>query len=145
MHPRHGIFSTASTIEEFNFTAAEMRQQLLTVRSPSRDERGKVNKAHEVSTLQHFDAVLVSLAAFREANLVERVALRKDPFTMPSERLKVAVVRYLGRYFKELLQQNIEIKGSLGSPRNEQQELARRYRDEQINILQEILQDLGAE
>lgn len=79
------------------------------------------------------------MVSFRVANLLERVALRKDPSKLPTERLKKATVEYLVRHIQKMLQTMAEQKSLLGAPRNERQRRAYAYRLEQEDILREVL------
>ncbi|KAJ9191318.1 hypothetical protein DTO164E3_6136 [Paecilomyces variotii] len=139
LHPSHSIFSLESTVDECYSSAEFIYVALVSVRSPSRDPRGPLQPSHEVPALSHFHPNLVSMVSFRVANLLERVALRKDPSKLPTERLKKATVEYLVRHIQKILQTMVEQSSLLGAPRNERQRRAYAYRLEQEDILREVL------
>lgn len=142
MHPSHSIFSLESTVPECYACPESVYLAIASVRSPSRDPRGPLEPSHEVRALSHFHPQLVSMVSFRLANVLERVVLRKDPFNLPSERLKRATVEYLVRHIQKILQSMTEHDRLLKVPQNERQRRAHVYRLEQEVILREILADI---
>ncbi|KAI4236455.1 MAG: hypothetical protein L6R40_006166 [Gallowayella cf. fulva] len=142
LHPSHSIFSVASTVDDCYASADYTYIALVSVRSPSRDVRGPVNIAHETPALLHFHPLLVSMVSFRVANLLERVALRNDPFKLPTERLKKSTIGYLVRHMQSMLQSMTEHDKLLKTPQNERQRRAHAYRQEQEEILQEIIEKI---
>lgn len=139
MHPSHSIFSLESTVDECYSSAEFAYVALVSVRSPSRDPRGPLQPGYEVSALSHFHPQLVSMVAFRVANLLERIALRDDPFKLPTERLKRATVDYLMRHIQDMVETITVQDDLLAAPQNERQCRAHAYRQEQKDILKEIL------
>lgn len=82
------------------------------------------------------------MVSFRVANLLERMALRKDPFKLPTERLKKTTIGYLVRHMQSMLQSMTEHDKLLKTPQNERQRRAHAYRHEQEEILQEIIEKI---
>lgn len=82
------------------------------------------------------------MVSFRVANLLERVALRKDPSKLPTERLKKATVEYLVRHMQRMLQAMVQQSSLLKAPQNERQRRAYAYRHEQEQILREVLTEI---
>ncbi|KAF2129628.1 SET domain-containing protein [Dothidotthia symphoricarpi CBS 119687] len=143
MHPSHSVFSLASTVEECYSSAEYAYVALVSIRSPTRDPRGPLQPNHEVPDLSHFHPQLVSMVSFRVANLVERVALRENPTKLPTERLKKATVEYLVRHIRGMLQTMKKQGRLLKTPQNEQQRRACAYRQEQIEILEDVMRTLN--
>jgi hypothetical protein len=145
MHSAHSVFSTPATVNEPYAFADETYRGFVTLRSPSRDRRGVFNPMHAVRALRHYHPNFVSMVSFKVATLAERAALRNEPFKLPSERNRLATTHFLTGILQRMLHNLTQQDKVLGEPQNQRQKHAKAYRDEQEQILREVLQDIECE
>lgn len=138
IHPKHSAFAMSTSLDWPCFTTEEVYMTYVVVRS-LQDCRGPINPKHPVRALQHFHPLLVSMIAFKLANLPERSLLRQSPTNMPSDRVMVATVAFLIKHLHQVLARLDSGDANLGTPKNQRQLTMQKYRCEQRVILLEIL------
>lgn len=141
-HPSHAIFSTSSTSDEYYASSEEIRLAFVTVRAPCRHPLGLMNPSHEARALRHFHPKLVSMVSFKVATLIERAALRNDPYTMPSRRNQQATIDFLETHARKILH---DLRAAVDGlePTNYRQAITQKYRLEQATILEDVLRDMA--